>query len=246
MNNLLAGTGIGTVFVDHDMHILRFTPAATRIINLIQGDVGRPVSHIVSNLVGYDGLAADLRGVLDDLIPREAEVQTKTGSRYMMHILPYRTLENVIEGAVITFVDVTEARKIQESAREALELLHLSIMVRDSSDAIIVQDLRGGILAWNPGAERMYGWTEAEAMAIDSRDMIPAPLRAEFLQKASRLSQSETLEPYRTRRWTKSGEEVDVTIVSTALIDAAGRTYAIATTERASGQGGKNVGGSPC
>lgn len=56
MNNLLAGTGIATIFVDHKLHILRFTPAATQIINLILSDVGRPVRHIVSNLVGYDGL----------------------------------------------------------------------------------------------------------------------------------------------------------------------------------------------
>ena len=65
MNNLLAGTGIGTVFVDHQLRILRFTPAATRIINLILSDVGRPVGHIVSNLVGYDRLVADAQAVLD-------------------------------------------------------------------------------------------------------------------------------------------------------------------------------------
>ena len=56
MNNLISGTGIGTVFVDHDLRIMRFTPTATRIINLIQSDIGRPVGHIVSNLVGYDSL----------------------------------------------------------------------------------------------------------------------------------------------------------------------------------------------
>src|SRR5665811_1814368 len=61
MNNLLAGTGIGTVYVDCHLHILRFTPSASKIINLIHADAGRPVNHIVSNLVGYDSLAVDVQ-----------------------------------------------------------------------------------------------------------------------------------------------------------------------------------------
>ena len=113
MNNLLAGTGIGTVFVDHGLRILRFTPAATRIINLIQGDIGRPVSHIVSNLVGYDQLAADTQEVLDTLTPKEVEVQTQSGAWYTMRIMPYRTIDNVIEGAVLTFVDITAAKEVR-------------------------------------------------------------------------------------------------------------------------------------
>ena len=114
MNNLLAGTGIGTVFVDHQLRILRFTPAATQIINLIPGDVGRPVGHIVSNLLGYDRLVEDVKAVLDSLIPKELEVRTQAGAWCAMRILPYRTLNNVIEGAVITFFDITEAKKARD------------------------------------------------------------------------------------------------------------------------------------
>ena len=104
MNNLLAGTGIGTLFVDHGLRIARFTPATAKVINLIRTDVGRPVAHIVSNLEGYDRLVEDILGVLDTLTPREVEVRTKAGIPYLMRIQPYRTLENVIQGAVITFV----------------------------------------------------------------------------------------------------------------------------------------------
>ena len=118
MNNLLAGTGIGTIFVDHGLRILRFTPAATKIINLIQGDIGRPVGHIVSNLVGYDALLADIQVVLDTLVPKEVEVHSQAGMWYTMRILPYRTLENVIEGAVITFTDITESRQMKEALGE--------------------------------------------------------------------------------------------------------------------------------
>src|SRR3954471_21440851 len=121
MNNLLAGTGIGTIFVDHNVNILRFTPAATLIINLIHSDIGRPVGHIMSNLIKYDSLVGDIKAVLQNLIPKEVDVQTIEGNWYTMRILPYRTLDNVIEGAVITFVDITEVVTIREALRKANE-----------------------------------------------------------------------------------------------------------------------------
>jgi two-component system CheB/CheR fusion protein len=127
MNNLLAGTGIATVFVDHHQRILRFTPAATKIINLIQSDIGRPVSHIVSNLTGYGNLTEDTQAVLDTLVPKEADVQTAEGRWYSMRIQPYRTMENVIEGAVLTFVDVTAARKLHETLRVNEERLRVAL-----------------------------------------------------------------------------------------------------------------------
>jgi two-component system, chemotaxis family, CheB/CheR fusion protein len=122
MNNLLAGTGIATVFVDHQLRILRFTPTATRLINLILTDVGRPVGHIVSNLKGYDRLTADVKAVLDTLIPKQAQVESAEGRCYTMRILPYRTLDNVIEGAVITFVDITEMVEAQRALARSHDL----------------------------------------------------------------------------------------------------------------------------
>ena len=113
MNNLLAGTGVGTLFVDMQLRITRFTPAITQVINLIQPDVGRPVGDIASNLVGYASLVTDVQSVLDNLVPREAEVRAKSGTWFLMRIRPYRTLENVIEGAVITFIDITQRKQIE-------------------------------------------------------------------------------------------------------------------------------------
>ena len=121
MNNLLAGTGVGTIFLDPELYIRRFTPAATQIVNLIQTDVGRPVSDIASRIVGYDRLVEDVRGVLDTLIPREAEVQTRERQWYLMRILPYRTVENVIEGAVLTFFEITRQKELAQEAREFAE-----------------------------------------------------------------------------------------------------------------------------
>ena len=107
MNNLLAGTGIGTVFVDHQLRIQRFTPAATQIIKLIPTDVGRPIGDIVSRLGGEQDLVGDVTQVLDTLVTKEAQVTTAAGLTYLMRIQPYRTVENVIEGAVITFVSLS-------------------------------------------------------------------------------------------------------------------------------------------
>ena len=232
MNNLLAGTDIGTIFVDHQQRILRFTPAATRIINLIPSDVGRPVAHTVSNLVGYNQLVADAQGVLKTLLPKVVDVQTTEGVWYTMRILPYRTVDNVIEGAAITFVDITEMVRTRDALRKANDLARLAVVVRDAHDAITVQDLEGRTLAWNPGAVRMYGWNEAEALVLNVRDRIPPKRREQELAKVSQLGLAEILAPYRTQRITKDGAIVKVFVTSTALVNEAGQIYAIATTER--------------
>jgi two-component system CheB/CheR fusion protein len=167
MNNLLAGTGIATVFVDHQLRILRFTPAATKIINLIQSDIGRPVSHVVSNLPGYGNLAKDTQAVLDTLAPKELDVQTAVGRWYNMRIQPYRTMENVIEGAVLTFVDVTEARRLQEGLRVNEERLRVAL----SATSISVFNQDAGLrYTWihNPNlgfaAEQIIGKTDADLL----------------------------------------------------------------------------------
>ena len=232
MNNLLAGTGIGTIFVDHSLHILRFTPAVTLIINLIGSDVGRPVGHIVSNLVGYDSLVADVQAVLTTLTRKEVDVQTAEGKFFTMRILPYRTLDNIIEGAVITFVDITQVVRARESLRKANALLRLAVVVRDATDAITVQDLQGQTIAWNPGATRLYGWTEEEALRMNVSQRTPAARHDNAQLRVQQLGQIEAMEPYLTQRLAKDGSLLNVSVTSTALVDEGGLMYAVATTER--------------
>lgn len=232
MNNLLAGTGIATVFIDHDLRILRFTPTAMRIINLIPGDLGRPVGHLVNNLVGYDRLLEDIQGVLDTLVPMEVDVQTSDGLWFALRIQPYRTLDNVIEGAVLSFVEITEVVLKREALRKANELLRLAVVVRDANDAITVQDLEGRTLAWNPGAVRMYGWTEVEALGMSASERIPVGLQKDDMARIRQLSRADVLEPYRSTRIAKDGTQIEISLTSTALVNEAGEMYAIATTER--------------
>ena len=232
MKNLLGGTGIGTIFVDHLLRILRFTPSISTLINLIETDVGRPVDQIRSNIVGYDRLAADVKEVLRALSPKELEVQTKTGDWYLLRIQPYRTLENVIEGAVITFTEITVMKKAQAALRDSEALRRLAVVVRNSRDAILVQDMEGRILAWNPGAEKMYGWSEAEALAMNVGDLIPASGREQALAVIRQQCKAGVLEPQSQRRITKDGRTLKVSLIVSALVNEAGETYAIATTER--------------
>ncbi len=232
MNNLLSGTGIGTIFVDHQLRILRFTPAVTQVINLIPTDVGRPVGHIVSNLLGYDRLVEDIKEVLDTLTPKDIEVQSQKGAWYLLRIRPYRTIENVIKGAVITFTDITEMKQAREILKESETMRRLAVVVHDASDAITLQDLEGRILAWNPRAESMYGWSEAEALTMNVSSLIPASRREEELATMKNLIHAEVLEPYRTQRLTREGRIMDVWLTATSLVNEAGEVYAIVTTER--------------
>ena len=120
MNNLMASTQIGTIFLDIDLNIQRFTPAVTKIMNLIDTDVGRPMRHIVYNL-NYDRLIEDAEEILNTLGSKEIEVSTKDGNWYLMRLLPYRTRQNVIEGVVITFVDITDRRKAEMELQKSNE-----------------------------------------------------------------------------------------------------------------------------
>ena len=216
MNNLLAGTGVGTVFVDFQLRVLRFTPAASAITNLILSDVGRPVAHIVFNLVGYTGMVADIKAVLTHLVPIEREVKTPEGQWYTLRIQPYRTLDNVIEGAVLSFVNITEVVNTRKALKNANDLMRLAVVVRDAHDAITMQDLTGRTLAWNPGAVRLYGWSEAQALKMNVSERIPEGLRAGALETLTKLSRSEVLQPYLTQRLTSTEASLDVSIISTS------------------------------
>jgi two-component system CheB/CheR fusion protein len=232
MNNLVVGTGIATIFVDLKLNILRFTPGLTNIISLIDADIGRPLMHFTSTLSEYNQLEQDLQSMLLSLIPREAEVQTKDGNYFMLRMLPYRTTDNRIEGAVINFINITEHKQAELSLKKANDYLRLATVVRDANDAILLQDLNGNIMAWNNAAQRMYGWSESKALMLNIAKLVPEHLQTIELSRIKQLSQKEILETYQTKRLTKSGSVISVWLTATGLINKAGEVYAIATTER--------------
>ena len=120
MKNLLNGIEIATIFLDNNLGIKQFTSESNRIVHLVAGDVGRPLSHFATNLK-YDRLIQDAKAVLDRLVSKEAQVESRHGKWYNMRILPYRTADNSIDGVVMTFTDITAMKHLEESSQAARE-----------------------------------------------------------------------------------------------------------------------------
>ena len=121
MKNLFDNVSIGIMFLDDSLVIRHFARDTLRIYHLVASDVGRPLSDIKSHLEGDDLLPA-AQTVLETLVPYEREVRTSGGVWYMARIQPYRTVDNVIDGVVLTFVDITETKRVREELQAAREL----------------------------------------------------------------------------------------------------------------------------
>lgn len=133
MKNLLDSIDIPTIFLDNNLNIKRFTYHATKVVNLINSDIGRPINHIATNLK-YENLIEDAKEVLRTLIYKETELETKDNLWYQMRILPYRTMSNLIDGVVITFSDIT---KLKNANNEISKLNNEIQISRDFSNNII-------------------------------------------------------------------------------------------------------------
>jgi two-component system CheB/CheR fusion protein len=154
MQNLLNSTDVATVFLDDKMAIKRFTTQAKKVFSLIDTDIGRPISDLAVNLQ-YDQLAADAREVLRSLVFREREIQTKEGAWRLMRIMPYRTHENLIDGLVITFVDIDRIKRAQLEAQEGRE--YAEAIVTTSGHAMLVLDRGLRVVTANPSFFRLLG-----------------------------------------------------------------------------------------
>ena len=166
MQNLLNNRDVATLFMDASLHIKRYTEQARGLINLIPTDIGRPLGDLVSSLA-YDRLVADCHEVLRTLTPIVAEVQTRDGHWYLMRIIPYRTAENVIDGVVVTFVDINPVKAAEKS------LLRMSKVFLDGPEPMMILDLSGKIIALNQEAVRAYGWARQEMLGQPFQMIVP-------------------------------------------------------------------------
>lgn len=146
MNNLLNSTEIATIFVDKDIKIKRFTKEATNLINLIPYDIGRPLKDIASNLE-YNKLIEDVQDVIKRVIYKEKEVHTKDGKWYLARIVPYKTYENIIDGAVVTFVDIDQQKKAQIVTQHSLD--YVEGIVETIREPLIILDNETRIISAN-------------------------------------------------------------------------------------------------
>ncbi len=255
--NLMTSSEVATVFLDTELRIKRFTPPVARLLSLRPTDVDRLMSDLAPKFSDTQ-LLNDCQKVLDSLVPMEqilvdtessAGIQQpladrrdntvspagpstgmlprNTSSRcYLRRILPYRTNGNRIDGVVINYVDVTQRMAGEAQSRR------LAAVLWDSNDAITVHDLNGQILAWNRGAEKIYGYPASDALKMNIRDIVPLDKREETLAYAARLARGESVTAFETQRLTRDGRTLDVDLAVTAYRNEWGQLECIATTER--------------
>ncbi|PPQ34737.1 CheR family methyltransferase [Rhodopila globiformis] len=164
LQNLMAATDFGTLFLDPSLRIKRFTPRLTELFNVTTTDEGRPITDFTHQL-DYDLLAEHARTVLNDLTPIEREVQSRNGGWFLVRIRPYRTVDDKIDGVVVTFIDITDRRRIEQALRDSETRLRQETRLVELSRApIFVWDFDDGIVQWNRGSEELYGFTREEAV----------------------------------------------------------------------------------
>jgi len=154
MKNLLNSTDIATLFLDKELHIRRYTIQSTKIFKLIKSDIGRPFTDLVSDLI-YPELAADALEVLRSLVFIQKPVPTKDGRWFSVRIMPYRTVDDRIDGLVITFINISDLKKIELKLHETEQMN--SLLVNSSSDILIKLSANGNISEFNPEAENFFG-----------------------------------------------------------------------------------------
>ena len=157
MQNLLNSTDIATIFLDCNLKIKRFTLQAKNIIKLIDSDIGRPLADLVSTLK-YEHLLDDAKTVLQTLVFKDTEVQTTSDDWYLLRILPYRTAENMIDGLVISFVDIGRLKKAEQTAQAAAYLT--TAIVNTVHQPLLVLDDQLCILTANPAFNQIFNNNE--------------------------------------------------------------------------------------
>ena len=224
-SNLLASVDIPIVLLGPDLAVRRFTPSAEKVLYLSTDKIGRLITEIQLPLL-LPGLKQLLRGVLKTGHVQKLEVQDTQGRWYYLVIRPYQTEKSKTEksrteGAVLALIDIQD-RKLAEK-----NVLRLATVVLDSNDAVILFNLKDRITAWNKGAQKMYGYTETEALGMNITRLIPEKMRMK-VRDMVRISAA----PIETRRRAKNGRILDVLLTVTVLRDEKGAPLEVATTER--------------
>jgi two-component system CheB/CheR fusion protein len=185
MKNLLNSTDIATLFLDKELNIRRFTNQATKIFKLIKSDIGRPFTDQVSDLI-YPDLASDALEVLRTLIFIQKQIPTRDGRWFFIRIMPYRTLDDRIEGLVITFINISDLKKVEVKLHETEQMNRL--LINSSSDVIIELSTDLKILEFNPEAEKFFGKKREDAVNRNYIQMfVPEPARKKCEKDLNKL-----------------------------------------------------------
>jgi two-component system CheB/CheR fusion protein len=177
LTNLLASVNLPILMLGQDLRIRQFTPQAEKLLNLIETDVGRPIGQIRAN-VEVPNLEELVSEVIDSMVVQSLEVQDRNGRWYNLRVRPYKTLDNHIDGAVITFIDIDDLkgaerlRQMQESLQETEE--RLQAILDNSTILIFTKDLEGRYQVVNKRVEELFG-LNAEAIVGKTDDEVFPP-----------------------------------------------------------------------
>ena len=214
--NLFDSTSIATLFLDNASCIRRFTPAITEIFNVREGDEGRPISDFASRLAGT-ALTKDINTVLRDLGSLEREAESEDGAAtYLVRVKPYRDLNNVIDGVVVTLIDITERKRLER------DRAHLAAIVASSQDAILSHDIDGKITSWNAGAEKIYGYTADEIIGQPMSTLLDDVQINEWPDNLARLQRGELITDIDISRVTKGDRVIYVSLTISPMRDTTG------------------------
>lgn len=223
--NLHDSIDIPLVMLDGDLRLRLFSPAARGLLNLIDGDLGRPLTDLNPTL-RMPELAPRIRQVIRSDEPAAFEAQDAAGRWYSVRIHPYRDGSGRSTGAVLAFVEVTRFKQ------EAVQASRLVSILRDSADAILLLEPSGRILEWNEGAQRLYGYSAAEAVERNIALLDAADAAGSFADAMAQLAAGEVVAPLIVRRQAKSGALVQVQITAASVRNHTGEVVAITSTER--------------
>ncbi len=231
LTNLLASVNLPILILDSKLRVRQFTRPAERLLNLIDGDIGRPIGNINPN-IALPGLEHDVLEVIETMTLKEQELRDDQGRWYSVRFRPYRTLDNRIDGAILLFIDLDDVKHVERLEQALAEERRLATVVRDANDAITVHDLDGSIRAWNPAATRIYGYTEDEALGMNVRQFVDERGQPQLEAMLADIRAGQTPTPVTLERLHKDGHRLRVLLSASILVNGAGQPVAVATTER--------------
>ena len=246
LHNLMSSTEIGTIFTDRDLRIKLFTPRIADVFHVTQSDIGRPLEHLAHRL-DYDELNRDVARVLRTLKPIKRQVKVKLESSdnrknaakgakpqaehnesdYIARLVPYRSVDDKIEGVVLTLIDVSELRNAEDDLRESEE--HFSAIIKQTTAGMVQTDLSGKILLVNTRFCEIIGYDSEELPQMNLRDIIYAEDLPQSSELLARVAKEGTPSSIENRLITKDGSLVWVQNTVSAIVDADGKpTYILA------------------
>jgi two-component system, chemotaxis family, CheB/CheR fusion protein len=226
LQNLLESTEIAILFLDDDLSVRTFTPACTKLFHLRDADRGRPVTEI-ANRLSYQAIEEDVHEVLAKLSVVEREVKSHdSGATFLMRVRPYRTLNRIVDGVVITFVDISEQKLHEET------LGRLAAIVASSGDAIIGHALDGAITSWNKGAEAIFGYLADETIGKWISILVPQGEIDEMPEVLERVKRGEAVQTFEIGRIGKDGKRTPMSLTVSAVRNSEGRIIAASTVAR--------------